>query len=232
MARPGDIGWVHGANTRASLSAALSDPRVHFIEGDISLAGTEIIVAHPPTTESDLAFEQWLDMTVATGKGAKLDFKSPDALVHCLTYAARHAVGKIPLCVNADVLPAPLRPDGTPESMQPTSASGFCLAGLDGRPKGRWLHEGDDRHHVGTSGGCGHVRDDLLPRRLSARRLAALEEDIRGNRSHLHHLGGRPTMLCSCRGYAPTRLLSAVSTTFREGPARRFTSHRCECGSA
>ena len=107
VACPGDIGWVHGANTRATLSAALSDPRVHFIEGDISAVGTKIIMAHPPITESDLAFETWLDLTVASGKGAKLDFKSADALNECLTYAAQHAVEKIPLCVNADVLPGP-----------------------------------------------------------------------------------------------------------------------------
>ena len=123
VARPGDIGWVHGANTRASLSAALSDPRVHFIEGDIFWVGTEITMAHPPITESDLEFEQWLDMTVATGKGAKLDFKSPDALVHCLTYAGRHAVGKIPLCVNADVLPGP---GGGPPRFDPTELLSLC----------------------------------------------------------------------------------------------------------
>ena len=107
VARPGEIGWIHGGNTRTALSAALSDRRVHYIEGDISLVGNQIIMAHPPITESDLAFQTWLDMTIAAGKGAKLDFKSPDALAPCLNYARRRADGKIPLGVNADILPGP-----------------------------------------------------------------------------------------------------------------------------
>lgn len=107
VARPGEIGWIHGANTRAALAGGLSDPQVNFIEGDISPVGGEIIMAHPPVTESDLTFEAWLDMTIAAGKGAKLDFKSPEALAHCLAYASRHALGKIPLCLSADILPGP-----------------------------------------------------------------------------------------------------------------------------
>lgn len=120
VARPGDIGWVHGANTRASLSAALSDPRVHFIEGDISWVGTEIIMAHPPITESDLEFEQWLDMTVATGKGAKLDFKSSDALVHCLTYAGRHAGSERYRCASMPTY-CPVQAEGRPASTRRNS---------------------------------------------------------------------------------------------------------------
>ena len=107
VSRPGDIGWVHGANSRQVLLDALSDPRVQFIEGDISVVGGEIIMAHPPVTESDLSFESWLDLTVDAGKGAKLDFKSPDAVEYCLGYAERHAAGRIPLCANADVLTGP-----------------------------------------------------------------------------------------------------------------------------
>ena len=45
VGRPGDIGWIHGANTRAALAGGLSDPRVNFIEGDISPVGGEIIMA-------------------------------------------------------------------------------------------------------------------------------------------------------------------------------------------
>ena len=105
--RLGDIGWIHGANTSQALLGALSDPKVHFIEGDISVVGSEIIMAHPPVSESDLGFEEWLDLTVDAGKGAKLDFKSPEAVSYCLTYAERHALGKIPLCANADLLTGP-----------------------------------------------------------------------------------------------------------------------------
>ena len=104
---PGDAGWVHGANTSRALLGALTDPKVQFIEGDISLVGGEIIMAHPPVMESDLRFERWLDLTVEAGKGAKLDFKSPEAVAHCLAYAERNAAGRIPLCANADVLTGP-----------------------------------------------------------------------------------------------------------------------------
>ena len=104
---PGDIGWVHGANNSQALLGALTDPKVQFIEGDISLVGGEIIMAHPPVMESDLRFERWLDLTVEAGKGAKLDFKSPEAVAHCLAYAERNAAGRIPLCANADVLTGP-----------------------------------------------------------------------------------------------------------------------------
>ena len=121
--RLGDIGWVHGANSRQALLDALSDPRVQFIEGDISVVGGEIIMAHPPVMESDLGFESWLDLTIRAGKGAKLDFKSRDAVAHCLSYAAKHAAGKIPLCANADVLTGP---GGEQPPCKPDEFMGLC----------------------------------------------------------------------------------------------------------
>lgn len=105
--RLGDVGWVHGANSEAVLRGALSDPQVHFIEGDISHIGGNILMAHPPVRDSDLDFANWLDLIVASRKGAKLDFKSPQALAPCLGYAARTAAARIPLCANADVLAGP-----------------------------------------------------------------------------------------------------------------------------
>ncbi len=121
--RPGDVGWIHGANSSQALLGALSDPNVHFIEGDISVVDEEIIMAHPPVTESDLGFENWLDLTIDAGKGAKLDFKSPEAVTHCLNYAAQHALGKIPLCVNADVLAGP---GGGKPVFKPDQFTGLC----------------------------------------------------------------------------------------------------------
>lgn len=123
VTHPGDIGWVHGANRLQTLKAALSDPLVHFIEGDIALVGDELIMAHPPVTESDLGFETWLDMTVAAGKGAKLDFKTPEAVAHCLSYAKRNALGKIPLCANADIF---CGPGGDPAIFNPGEFIELC----------------------------------------------------------------------------------------------------------
>ncbi len=108
VARPGDVGWVHAANNRAKLEAALADPSVHYVEGDISLGENgQVIMAHPPATTSDLLFIDWLHATVAAGKGAKLDFKTPSIVESCLIEAKRHALGRIPLIVNADLLVGP-----------------------------------------------------------------------------------------------------------------------------
>lgn len=108
VARPGEIGWVHGANNRAKLEAALVDPAVHFVEGDISLGENgQIIMAHPPASTSDLPFTDWLHATIAAGKGAKLDFKTPAIVESCLREAKQHALGHIPLIVNADLLVGP-----------------------------------------------------------------------------------------------------------------------------
>ena len=123
LERPGEVGWVHGANGSQALKAALLDPRVHFIEGDISMVGDEIIMAHPPIKESDLGFERWLDLTVAAGKGAKLDFKSPDAVAPCLSYAKRVAADRIPLCANADILAGP---GGDPPIFNPEDFIDLC----------------------------------------------------------------------------------------------------------
>ncbi len=117
VTRPGDVGWVHAANKRAKLEAALIDPAVHFVEGDISLGENgQIIMAHPPATTSDLSITDWLHATIAAGKGAKLDFKSPAVVEPCLIQAKRHALGHIPLIVNADLL---LGPGGEPPIFDP-----------------------------------------------------------------------------------------------------------------
>lgn len=108
VARPGDVGWVHGANNRAKLEVALADPTIHYVEGDISQAADgRIIMAHPPVDSSDLTYSEWLHATIAAGKGAKLDFKTPAIVEACLREAKQHALGHIPLIVNADLLVGP-----------------------------------------------------------------------------------------------------------------------------
>jgi len=116
--RPGDVGWVHGANNRAKLETALIDPGVHWIEGDISLGKDgQAIMAHPPVDTSDLPFTDWLHATIAAGKGAKMDFKTPAIVEGCLLEAKRHALGHIPLMVNADLL---VGPGGSPVNFDAT----------------------------------------------------------------------------------------------------------------
>ncbi len=37
-------------------------------------------MAHPPATQSDLTLRKFLEMSIKSGKGLKLDFKSLDAV--------------------------------------------------------------------------------------------------------------------------------------------------------
>ena len=58
-----------------------------FIEADILLVENkhdEPIMAHPPETESDLKFSEWLDLCLSSGKGLKLDFKTNNSVLPCL----------------------------------------------------------------------------------------------------------------------------------------------------
>jgi hypothetical protein len=58
-----------------------------FFEADILYIEemhNEPIMAHPPATQSDLTFSQWLKLTLPTMKGLKLDFKSSNSIEHCL----------------------------------------------------------------------------------------------------------------------------------------------------
>lgn len=122
--RPGDVGWVHGANSRARLEAALADPAVQYVEGDISLGEDgQTILAHPPATSSDLLFDEWLHAIVAAGKGAKLDFKTPAVMEACLLAAKQHAAGKIPLILNADLM---VGPGGGPVRFDPPEFLRLC----------------------------------------------------------------------------------------------------------
>ena len=57
-------------------------------------------MAHPPITESDLTFEEWFDQILKTKKGAKLDFKSPEAVERCLQYMKTFTNLDIPIFLN------------------------------------------------------------------------------------------------------------------------------------
>ena len=59
-----------------------------FLEADILYENemAEPIMAHPPQTESDLTFKEWISRSASSQKGLKLDFKSPRAVEPCLSY--------------------------------------------------------------------------------------------------------------------------------------------------
>ena len=68
-----------------------------MLEADILLRGQGTsqqqlvpIMAHPPATDSDLTFIEWLNYTKSTGKGLKLDFKSIESVELCLQQLKEH----------------------------------------------------------------------------------------------------------------------------------------------
>ena len=86
-------GWAHSCCSAAALAAALSDPSVHSIESDILVSSRtgQPVMAHPPATDSDLSFDDFL--VACTGgddgrkrKHLKFDFKDAAAVGPCLEH--------------------------------------------------------------------------------------------------------------------------------------------------
>ncbi|CAH1248005.1 FAM151B [Branchiostoma lanceolatum] len=106
------VTWSHGANSKAQLAEALASD-VHMLEADILLRGqgtpaqSDIpVMAHPPQTDSDNTFEEWLDAALESSKGLKLDFKSIGAVAPSLRVLRSSRVNR-PVWLNADILPGP-----------------------------------------------------------------------------------------------------------------------------
>ncbi len=102
------IHWAHAVNSAAKLKENLLSKDIDFIEGDIQmLQGARApIMAHPPSTVSDLSFADWIETLSESGKGAKLDFKD----VECLEPVFKVLTAltpKVPIILNADILSGP-----------------------------------------------------------------------------------------------------------------------------
>jgi hypothetical protein len=103
VTRLADITWVHAVNTRARLQSACASS-VMMLECDVRASPTgEIILAHPPETESDLTFAALLDTVRTLDKGIKLDFKDPAIVPSCLG-ALQVAPLAQPVLLNADIV--------------------------------------------------------------------------------------------------------------------------------
>jgi hypothetical protein len=117
--------WSHGTNSFAQFSEAIQDESITAIEADILLGrdtsarycDTVVpIMAHPPSTESDLSAATFLDEATKSKKAKrrltkhlKLDFKEFDAVEPTLEVFKNLKVdnnGKI-VYLNADVLEGP-----------------------------------------------------------------------------------------------------------------------------
>lgn len=101
------VTWAHRVNSREKLEQAfngkidyaffskdfpfvtfhLAIDKSMFLEADILFIEelhSEPIMAHPPETQSDLKFSEWLDLTIHQGRGLKLDFKTANSIKPCL----------------------------------------------------------------------------------------------------------------------------------------------------
>ncbi|KAM3604975.1 uncharacterized protein V6R79_018928 [Siganus canaliculatus] len=115
--------WVHGANSKADMNAALASD-VMILESDITVEGYGTpeqkpipIMAHPPDVYSDNTLDEWLDAVVASRKAMKLDFKALDAVGVSLDLLLQKnsSVGiNRPVWVNADILRGPNVPEFIP----------------------------------------------------------------------------------------------------------------------
>ena len=104
--RPWDVKWAHAVNDKERLKRFCSDNTM-MIEGDISLSKNgKIIMAHPPKRESDLTFNEWIEMILKSHKGAKLDFKDPAVVIPVLKELEGMRID-VPIFLNADVLKGP-----------------------------------------------------------------------------------------------------------------------------
>jgi hypothetical protein len=108
----GDIKWAHAVNNTKYLEQALSNADVHFIEVDISLSKELKPIAAHYNDESDLAFEQLLNLVKQSDKGLKLDFKDQKALLPCLKQLQSTNLHQT-VILNADILSAENAPSAT-----------------------------------------------------------------------------------------------------------------------
>lgn len=148
---PRNVTWAHAVNSCESLAAALAVEGCHMIEADLlvrpskaqssaasrwkragasagvsMVTARDVIMCHPPCTDSDLTFDMFFKRVFLAVKGGrrvglKLDFKDENAVLpvlrvledaqvgcHPLTYEGAHeATRRMPVWLNADVVKGP-----------------------------------------------------------------------------------------------------------------------------
>ena len=106
-------GWAHSCCSHDALQVALSS-EVHSIESDVVLSSVsgEPVMAHPPSTHSDLSFQEFLeiatsDVDSARRKHLKLDFKDAEVVEPCLKALASKDLVEQTIYLNADIIHGP-----------------------------------------------------------------------------------------------------------------------------
>jgi len=115
----GDITWAHAVNNRQKLQVALNNPQIMMLEVDVMVSSNgEIILGHPPVTDSDLSFAAFVAAVSESRQGIKLDLKEPETLIPCLNILRESGLRQ-PVLLNAGILPGN---DGAPPKF---NAAGF-----------------------------------------------------------------------------------------------------------
>lgn len=117
--------WAHAVNNQSLLSEAIENSNVMMLEADVVLGKLtghdEIlpIMGHPPSNESDLSLQQFIERVISAQeskkKGIKLDFKSTDVFVQSWQIIdSLNDQLTFPVWLNADILRGPVDDDKTP----------------------------------------------------------------------------------------------------------------------
>lgn len=109
------ITWAHGINSRDLLKEALHG-KTMVLEADVSPSTDSLpVMAHPPTTTSDLTLAEWMASAIKSGKGIKLDFKHLEVVEPSLRILKQYdSQLELPLFLNADILQGPTNPISVP----------------------------------------------------------------------------------------------------------------------
>ena len=101
-----------------------------ILEADVSRrADGTPIMAHPPSTDSDLSLEQFLKETLGSHKGIKLDFKTTNVLEPSLKILLEQTAQKQamnPIWLNADILPGPCHSGSSCSPVNPHTFLTLC----------------------------------------------------------------------------------------------------------
>lgn len=110
----GELTWGHAINSRAKLQQYLNAPQTHFLECDVILSAKgEVVLAHPPLTDSDLSFADMLEALVGSQQGLKIDFKHAETIIPVLSMLHDKRLRQ-PVLLNAGICHAMLTPSVNP----------------------------------------------------------------------------------------------------------------------
>lgn len=108
-----DITWLHAVNSPVKLKEGLSS-NIMMFEADVLMRNNQVngtpVMAHPPDVDSNLTLADFLNQTVGSTKGIKLDFKTIAVVRPSLKMLKNKLSGtefKNPIWLNADILPGP-----------------------------------------------------------------------------------------------------------------------------